>query len=451
METSVENLDTHRRKLSVQVTPKEARPVLDLAYRHLGGSVNVPGFRKGKVPRKIIDAQVGRGAVMQEFLEHALSEFYVRALQEHDLAPIAEPEFEDLDIDDVEQNGFSFTATVDVRPRLRFEEEDYRGLRVERPAVKVAESEVDDQLDRLRDRFAELEDLGQPARRGDYVVIDVRATVHGEEIPEGTAKDLLYEVGGGAGPEQLDEQLEGARKGDILRFNDTLPEEAGEKAGQEVSYQVLVKEVKAKALPDLDDDFAKTASEFDTLDELREDIREKLGELKESSADAGVRDRALDALIDVVDEELPGKLVDQETESRVESTRRRAEQQGTSLEAVLQASGVDELQFRSDARAHAERAIRADLALEAVARAEDLKVERSELQEAVRQIAQDIGKDEKETTKLLEQGGGMTSLAGDIIRRKALDHVVEHAEVVDETGEPVPHEPIPDENRDEKD
>lgn len=447
METSLENLDTHRVVLRIEVTPQEARPVLDLAYRHLAGSVNVPGFRKGKVPRKIIDSQVGREVVMKEFLEHALGEFYVRALQEHDLAPIADPEFEDLEVDDVETAGFSFSATVDVRPRLRFEPDDYRGLRVERPGVTVSEAEVDEQLDRLRDRFAELEDVGHPARRSDYVVIDVRATVHGEEIPEGTAKDLLYEVGGGAGPAQLDEQLEGARKGDILKFNDTLPEEAGEKAGQEVSYQVLVKEVKGKRLPDLDDDFAKTASEFDALEELRQDIREKLGELKEASADAGVRDRALDALIDAVEADLPPKLVDQETESRVESTRRRAEQQNTSLDAVLRASGVDELQFRSDARAHAERAIRADLALEAVARAEDLTVERSELQEAIRQIARDIGRDEKETTKLLEQGGGMTSLAGDIIRRKALDHVVENAEVVDESGEPVPDEPT----RDEKD
>ena len=448
METSLEHLDTHRVKLGISVSQQEARPVLDLAYRHLAGSVNVPGFRKGKVPRKIIDSQLGRGAVMQEFLEHALGEFYVRALQEHDLAPIAEPEFEDLEVDDVETKGFSFTATVDVRPRLRFEEADYRGLRVERPKVTVSEADVDEQLDRLRDRFAELEDVGHPARRGDYVIIDVRATVHGEEIPEGTAKDLLYEVGGGAGPGQLDEQLDGARSGDILKFNDTLPEDAGDKAGQEVSYQVLVKEVKGKKLPDLDDDFARTASEFDTLDELREDVRAKLGDLKEAAADAGVRDRALDALIAAVDgEPLPEKLVDQETESRVESTRSRAERQGTTLEAVLQASGVDELQFRSDARAHAERAIRADLALEAVARAEELAVGREELEEAIGQIAQDIGKDEKETRKLLEQGGGMTSLAGDIIRRKALDLVVEHAEVVDESGEPVPDEPT----RDEKD
>lgn len=435
METTLEELERHRVKLSVRVPPEEAKPTLDLAFRHLAGAVNVPGFRKGKAPRKVIESQLGRGAVMQEFLEHALSDFYLQALREHDLAPIADPEFDDVDVSDVEGQGFSFTATVDVRPRLTFDRADYEGLEVERPATKVSDSEVDDQLDRLRERFAELEDIGRPAREGDYVTIDVRATVHGEEIPEGTAKDLLYEVGSGIVVPQLDEELEGKRKGDIIKFNATLPEQSGERAGQEVSYAVLVKEVKAKRLPELDDGFAKTASEFDTLDELREDVRAKLGELKEASADAGIRDRVLDSLIEGVDVDLPEKLIDHETESRVETTRNRAERQGMTLEQVLEASGVDELEFRSDARAHATRAIKADLALEAVARAEDLHVTDEELDEAVQQVAADIGRDPKETRRLLEQGGAITSLAGDIIRKKALDRVVERAEVVGATAE----------------
>jgi trigger factor len=444
METTLEELERHRVKLTVRVPPEEAKPTLDLAFRHLSGAVNVPGFRKGKVPRKVIESQLGRGAVMQEFLEHALSDFYLQALREHDLAPIADPEFEDVDVSDVEGQGFSFSATVDVRPRLSFEHENYVGLEVERPDTRVSESEVDDQLDRLRERFAELEDVGHPARRGDYVTIDVRATLHGEEIPEGTAKDLLYEVGSGIVTPQLDEELDGKRQGDIIKFNATMPEQAGERAGEEVSYTVLVKEVKGKRLPELDDGFAKTASEFDTLDELREDIRAKLGELKEASADAGIRDRVLDSLIERVDVDIPEKLVDQETESRVQTTQSRAERQGLTLDDVLKASGVDELEFRSDARAHATRAIKADLALEAVARAEDFHVTDEDLDEAVRQVAADIGRDPKETRKLLEQGGAITSLAGDIIRKKALDRVVERAEVVggsaDNGTEPPPEE-----------
>ena len=444
MEATLEELERHRVKLTVRVPPEEAKPTLELAFRHLAGAVNVPGFRKGKAPRKVIESQLGRGAVMQEFLEHALSDFYLQALREHDLAPIADPEFEDVDVSDVEEKGFSFTATVDVRPRLSFGREDYEGLEVERPETRVSDSEVDDQLDRLRERFAELEDVGHPARRGDYVTIDVRATLHGDEIPEGTAKDLLYEVGSGIVVPQLDEELDGKRKGDIIKFNATMPEQAGERAGEEVSYTVLVKEVKGKRLPELDDGFAKTASEFDTLDELREDIRAKLRELKEASADAGIRDRVLDSLIERVDVDFPDKLVDQETESRVQATRSRAERQGLTLDDVLKASGVDELEFRSDARAHAIRAIKADLALEAVARAEDLQVTDEDLDEAVRQVAADIGRDPKETRKLLEQGGAITSLAGDIIRKKALDRVVERAEVVGGTADDGP-EPPPEE------
>lgn len=435
MQTILEEFGNHRVKVTVEVTSEEARPLVSLAYRHVAESVKLPGFRKGKAPRKVIEAQVGRGAVMQEFLEHALAEFYPRALREHDLAPIGDPEFEDLEVADVEQEGFSFSATVDVRPRLRFEEEDYRGIRVERPEARVAEADVDEQLDRLRDRFAELETVGHPARSGDFVVIDIRATVHGEEVPEGTAHDLLYEVGSGTVVPELDQEVEGKRGGDILRFNATLPEGAGERAGQEVSFQVLVKEVKGKRIPELDDDFAKTASEFDTLEELREDIREKLATLKEAGADAAIRDRALDALVERVDVDLPEKLVDAETRARVESTQRRAEGQGTTLDAVLQASGVDELQFRSDARAHAVRAIRADLALEAVARSEDLQVSSEELEQAVAALAQDTGRDVKEIRRILEGTGQITSLAGDIIRKKALDHVVEHAEVVGDTEE----------------
>ncbi len=430
METTLEELEKHRVKLTVEVPAEEVRPLLDLAYRHVAASANVPGFRKGKVPRRIIDAQIGREAVMQEFLEHALPDFYTKALREHDLAPIADPEFDDLDVSDLEARGFTFAATVDVRPRLTFEESDYRGLEIERPPATVSESEVDEQLDRLRDRFAELEVVGHPARRGDYVVIDVRASVHGEEVPEGTALDLLYEVGSAGIVPELDTELDGKRKGDILQFNATLPASAGEKAGQEVSYQVLVKEVKGKKLPDLDDEFAKTASEFETLEELKADLEVTLGKIKAVAAEAGVRDRALQALIEKVDVELPERLVDEETRSRVESSRLRAEERGTTLEAVLQASGVEELEFRSDARAHAVRAIRADLALEAVARAEGLTVEAAELDETVAAMARDAGRDAKEVRRILERSGQITSLAGDIIRKKALDHVVEHANVV---------------------
>jgi trigger factor len=445
MESSLQDVGRHRVKVTASVTPDEAKPVLDLAYRHLAGSINVPGFRKGKAPRKVVEAHVGRGAVLQEFLEHALPEFYFRALREHDLAPIGDPEFDDVKVAEVEMSGLSFTATVDVRPRITFTEEDYKGLRIERPVATVTEAEVDEQLDRLRERFAELETVGHPARRGDYVLADIRSYVHDQEIPELTGQDVLYEVGTEAMVPEVDRELEGARRGDILKANATLPERFGDRAGQEVSFQVLVKEIKSKRLPALDDGFAKTASEFDTLDELRADIREKLGRLKEAQTDARIRDEALRLISEKVTGDLPDRLIDQETESRVQSARRRAELQGTTLEEALRASDVEELQFRSDARAHATRAVRADLALEAVARAEGIRVTDEELDRAVQALAQEVGRSPKEVRRSLERTGQITSLAGDIIRDKALGVVVDNAEII---GGPEGEPPQDEEGKD---
>ena len=447
METTLERPDKHSAKLTVEVSSEEAKPVLELAYRHLADGVKVPGFRKGKVPRQVIDAQLGRGAVLREFLEHALPEFFLRALREHDLAPVGDPEFDDVEVSDVEGKGLTFSATIDVRPRLEFSESDYKGLNVERPPVEVSERELDEQLDRLRERFAELDVVGHPARRGDFVVADIRGYVHEQEIPEVSGQDVLYEIGSEALVPELDKELEGARRGDILKVTAKLPESFPERGGQQVTFQVLVKEVKAKRLPALDDEFARTASEFDTLDELRADVREKFLSLKGAGADAAVRDAALQALIERVDVELPERLVDRETEARVERARRRAEQQGIPLEQVLRAQGIEELQFRSDARAHATRAIQADLALEAVARAEGIRSSEEELNTAIETIAKEVDRPVKEVRQTLEQSGGVVSLAGDIIRDKALGVVVEHANVVEAGGEGT--EPVPSERPEE--
>ena len=436
MQVEREDIGAHRVKLTVTVGPEETKPVLEVAYRHLAEQVSVPGFRKGKVPRQVIDTQVGRGAVLREFLDHGLPTFYVRALREEELAPIADPEFDDLDIDKPEE-GIRFSAIVDVRPRLDLQDGDYKGLRVERPKVQVSDAEVDEQLDALRERFAELDAIGRPARRGDYVVADLRSSIQDQEVPEMSGQDLLYEVGSEALVPELDKELDGARPGDILKVNATLPEQFGERAGQSIGISVIVKEVKAKRLPELNDEFAKTASEYDTLDELREDVRKRYGTVKEARADAAIRDAALRALTTVVEGvELPERLVDQETESRVESARQQAEQQGATLEQVLRASGVEELQFRSDARSHAIRAIRADLALEGVARAEGIKVTDEDIDRVVQALSRQVGRSEKDVRRQLESSGQMNTVAGDIIRDKALDLVVQHADVVDEGAEP---------------
>jgi trigger factor len=427
MQTTVEETDKHKVRLTVEVEPDRVGKDLDRAYRKIAQQIKIPGFRKGKVPRKVIDAQIGREAVLGEFIEDSVPTYYREAIREHELAPITEP---DIDLQDLKEGEpLVFTAVVEVRPRLSLTEQDYKSVKVERPTVEVSDAEVNDLLDRLRERFAELETVSRPARTGDYVVIDLRATVHDQEISEATRPDYLYEVGSGEFTGKLDEELEGKRAGEILRFNAELDERLGERAGQEVSFQVLVKEVKGKRLPAADDEFAKTASEFDTLDELKDNLREQLERNKERAADAELRDLVLQKLVDQVDVDLPDTLIDEETEHRVVHARERAERAGMSLDQLLESQGFDELRFRSDARAHAMRAVKADLVLEAVARNEDLEVTAEELGAEVAQLAQMLGRDVKEVARSLERSGQVVSLAGDIIRSKALDLLVENAEV----------------------
>ena len=426
MPSTLEETGKHTVKLTVEVPPEQFAKDLDKTYRKVSGQIKVAGFRKGHVPRKIIDAQVGPGAVLQEYLEDALPLYYREAVREHELAPIAEPEIE---IERAEEGEpLVFSASVEVRPRLQLE--NYKGVQIERPGTEVTDQEVEAYVDRLRERFAELEVVGHPALPGDYVVADVHASVHGQEIPDVSRQEYLYEVGSGELVPELDKELEGKRKGEILQFNATLPERFGENAGKEVSFRVLIKEVKGKKLPDADDGFAKTASEFDTIAELRADIRTQLGGMKEREAQAELRERVLAALVDRIEVELPDRLVDHEVEHRVEQAKERAERIGMTLEQVLEAQGWDELRLRSDARAHAVRALEGDLILEAVARQEGITITSEELSQRVLELAQAVGRDPKEVARQLEKSGAVTQLAGDIIRTKALDLLVEEAEVV---------------------
>jgi trigger factor len=446
MQTTVEETAKHTVKLTVEVPVEEFSKDLDRAYRSIANQVKIPGFRKGKVPRQIIDAQIGRDVVMEEFLSSAVPSYFRDAVREEDLAPIADP---DIELEQAEEDKpLIFTAVVEVRPRLELAPDDYRGIKVERPSAEVTDEEVDEWVDRLRERFAELEPVSRPIQEADFVTVDLRATVNDEEVAEATRPDYLYFVGSNEFGPKLDEELAGKRPGDILRFNETLPERFGERGGTEVTFQALVKDVKARKLPEADDDLAKTASEFDTMDELRADLRERLREAKDRESEAVIRDRALQAMIETVDVDLPESLIDEETDHRIEHARERAERSGLTLDQVLDAQGWDEARLREDSRDHAVRAIRSDLVLEGIARAEDLQVSADEIGAEVGRLAQAYGRDPKELAKALDRSGQIVTLAGDIIRGKALDILVEHADIEDSQAaadaEPVGDTEAPD-------
>jgi trigger factor len=423
--STLEPVEPTKVRINVVVEPDELRPAIDRTARRLSREVRVPGFRKGKVPRQVIEARIGRDTLLAEAIEQeAVPEFYRKAIEEHGLQPLSRAQVDPPDYTDGQP--LEFSATFEVKPEIDLP--PYRGVEVERPAIEITDEHVDAQLERLRDRVAQLEVIGRPLAKGDFAQIDLRATHHTTEIPELTRTDFLYEVGSGTVVPKLDEELEGKRKGDILRFNATLPEEAGEElAGRELTFQVLVKEAKAKVLPKLDDDFAQEASEFDTLDELKADLRRRLEEAAQAQVASELETRVLQAYLDQVEVPLPESLVHDELHYRAGRFAQQLGMMGTNLEQYLQAVGQTSDQVEADLRAQSERAVKAQLVLEAVAKAEGLEASPEEVEAELRRQAQRVGRDPEEVRRALADGRAGV-ISGDILRSKALALMVEHAE-----------------------
>ena len=432
MRSTVEPVEPTKVKINVVVDPDELGPAIERTARRLGREVKVPGFRKGKVPRQVLEARIGREALIAEAIEHeAVPEFYAKAVEEHGVEPLSRAKVEPPDYQDGEP--LEFSATVEVRPEIDLPE--YHGIEVERPALEVTDEHVDTQLDQLRERFAQLEVIGRPLAKGDYAQIDLRATRHSEEIPELTRTDFLYEVGSGTVVPELDDQLEGSRKGDILKFNATLPESAGEQlSGQEVTFTLLVKEAKTKVLPKLDDDFAQEASEFDTLDELRSHLRERLDEGAEAQTRSEVETRVLGKYLDEIDVPLPESMVSDELQYRASRFVQQLNLMGIPLDQYLQGADTTQEQLEADLRAQAERAVKAQLVLEAVAAAEGIEASDEEVEAEIQRQAQRLGRDLEDVRKALGQGRAGV-IRGDILRTKALAFLVEHADVSVSEGE----------------
>jgi trigger factor len=442
MQTTVETTEPHTVKLTIEVPEEEFGKDLDRTYRAIANQIKIPGFRKGKVPKQIIDTQVGQEAIFEEFVHASVPAYFRQAVAEEDLAPITDP---DIDVQQLERGKpFVFSATVEVRPRLTLEESDYSGISVTKPPVEVTEQEIDDWIERLRERFSELEPVGRPVQEGDFVTVDLTVTKGGEKVEQASREDYLYFVGSGEVGEKLDVELVGAKPGAILKVSDTLPERFGEElGGASVEITVLLKDVKARRLPEVDDEFAKTASEFDTIQQLHDDLRERLTEVKEREAGAALRDLVLEAMIDKVDVDLPQTLIDEETDHRIHHARDRAERMGVGLEKMLELQGWDEARLREDSREHAIRAIKSDLVLEGIARNASLEVTAEEIGAEIAVLAQAYGREAKAVAKDLERSGQVVTLAGDIIRTKALDLLVERADVDTEQPEEAPEEANP--------
>lgn len=431
MKSTVETLSPTRVRLAVEVPFDELKPSLDKAYASIAKQVRVPGFRPGKAPARIIDQRVGRAAVLDEAVQDALPKAYSEAVRDNDVRALGQPEIELTRFDDGE--SLAFTAEVDVRPQVTLPA--YDGLAVDVDDAVVAEDDIDEQVAAMRERFAVLKATDRPVADGDYVSIDLKATVDGEEVPGGSTTGLSYEVGSESMMPGLDEALVGASAGDTREFSTELV--AGEFAGRTADISVTVRSVKEKELPELDDEFASTASEFDTLDEFRADVRERIQRVKVLEQGGQARDKVLMALLEATDVPLPESAVNSEVEWRTHDIGHQLENAGLDLDTYLTSEGQSKEEFEAEIRTNAETAVKTQLVLDAIADAEELGVSDAELTERVITQAQQYGVSPQEFAQQLTQGGNLPALVADVRRSKALATVMERATVTDASGNPV--------------
>src|SRR3954451_8517773 len=431
MKTAVENLGPTRVKLTVEVPFDEVEPSLDAAYKKIAGQVRIKGFRPGKVPPRVLDQYVGRGAVLEEAVNEALPRFYGEAIRENEVDILGHPEIEVTEFNDGDQ--LVFTATVDVRPD--FELPSYAGLPVTVDDADVDDAKVDEQLQGLRDRFATLKSVERAAQTGDFVSIDLSATIDGEPVEDASATNLSYEVGTDSLVRGLDDAITGLSAGESKEFETQL--RSGDHGGEAAVATVTVRTVKEKEMPALDDDFAQTASEFDTIDELRADIRERLSRVGRLQQGVQARDRALDALLDRVDLPLPEHVLSDEVAYRKQTMSQQLQAAGGPREQYAEMEGRPIEEVDAEIEDGARNAIKAQFVLDAIARKEELGVSEAELTDTIVRRAQQAGVRADDYAQQVVNSGQLGALMGEVMRGKALALVLEHATITDESGRPI--------------
>lgn len=414
MKSAVEKVSPTRVKLSVEVSSEELAPRLDAAYKAIGASVNIPGFRRGKVPPRIIDQRFGRGTVVQQALDEALPEYYTRAMQENDLRPLGQPELNLTELPVEAGKDLKFDAEVDVVPE--FELPDLSGIEVEVDPLEVSDEDVQVRLDALRARFGTLVGVDRPAAEGDFTSIDLKAVVDGEEVDSVTG--VSYEIGSGTMLEGLDEALIGHVAGDTIEFQ--APLAGGDRAGQTADITVVLHSVKERQLPELDDEFAQLASQFDTLEELMADLRRQAEQGARLEQGIQARDRLLDKMLELTDIPVPENLVEAEVHQHLEQENR-----------------LEDDEHRREVEGSTRKAMKTQFLLDALAAREDVQVGQNELVEYIMMVSQQYGMNPNQFAQQLDEQGQVPAMVAEVRRRKALATVLEQAVVRDTEGNPV--------------
>jgi trigger factor len=430
MKTDLTTLDDGRVKLTIEVDESTFEEEISEAFKRIAREVRVPGFRPGKVPRRVLEARIGSEVARTEALESAIPQYYATALRDHQVDAIAPP---DIDLTSGQESGpVAFDAVVEIRPEITVE--GYRELQIEVPAPVPTDDEVDEQVDRIRAQFADLEDVSRPAIDGDHVSIDIIGELDGEPVPGLTADDYLYEVGQGAVVPELDAQLRGSKAGDILAFDAAHPTEEG----QRIDFRILVKQVKQRVLPELTDEWIDENTEFSTVDELRADITERMSRVQRYRARITAQQQLSEALAGLVtDDAVPDAMVDRDAAERLHQFAHRLEDRGVSLDDWMSQSGSSVEDLQGEARDGARSAAKIDLALRAVARLEGLEVTEDDVDAEIGRLAEQYGQDPGELRAALESGDGFMGIRSELLKRKAADWLLDEVEIVDSEGRTV--------------
>jgi trigger factor len=429
VKSSTETLSPTRVKLTIEVPFEEFEPSLDAAYKTIGSQITIPGFRKGKVPSAIVDQRVGRPAVLDEAINSALPEWYSQAIQDTKIQPLSQP---DIDLAKfVDGEPIEITAELDVRPELILP--DVSKIEVTVQDAAVTDADVDLQIDALRERFATFTEVDRAVKTGDFLTIDLSASENGEPIEAAQADGMPYTVGKALMLEGLDEALIGLKAGESKTFATQLVG-AGELAGKDVDVTVTAKDVKEQQLPDIDDEFAQTASQFDTADELKADLTERVTRGKRMEQANEARDLVLDEIVGAIDAPLPEALVTDELNSRREQVTQQLAYAGIPFETYLEDEGQTAEEFEADLERRVREALIAQFVLDQVVSAEEFGIDDAELSSHIMRRAQQSGEDPNSYIQHIMEHNHVPEMVSEVLRGKALASLVESAKVKDKSG-----------------
>ncbi|MFI9505003.1 trigger factor [Nocardia sp. NPDC052566] len=431
MKSTVEQLSPTRVRINVEVPFEELKPDFDRAYKALAKQVRIPGFRPGKAPAKLLEARLGRGAVLEQVVNDVLPGRYSEAVTTSEVKVIGQPDIEITKIEDGQE--LAFTAEVDVRPEITLP--DYAGIEVTVDEFTIGDEDIEEQLQSLRQRFGTLTGVERAVQDGDFISIDLSATVDGEEVADAATSGLSHEVGSGQLIEGLDEAVIGLSAGESADFTSKLV--AGEHAGKDAVITVKVASVKERELPEADDEFAQLASEFDTLDELKADLKTRVERVKKVEQAGQIRDKVLEALLEQVEVPLPEKVVQAEIDAVLHDAVHGFDHDEAKLAEALEAQGSSREEFDKDTKEAAEKSVKTQLLLDAIAEAENTQVGQEELTERILFQSQRYGMAPEQFIQQVQQAGQLGAVFADVRRGKALAGVVGKVKVTDSAGNAV--------------